>query len=72
MTGSSCSGSWPLCLQGQQPSESTERLDAAQCQGEDSTGSPTTREHNRLCSVSTTGRDFRKSGFVVEDKLELR
>lgn len=47
-------------------------LNAAQCQREDSTGSPATREHNWLCSVSTTGRDFRKSGFVVEYKLELR
>lgn len=47
-------------------------LRGSMCQGEDSAGSPATREHNRLCSVSATGGDFRKSGFVVEDKLELR
>lgn len=43
-----------------------------QRQGEGGTGSPASREQKWLCWVSATGRVFRKSGFVVEDKHEPR
>lgn len=68
MTGSICTSSMapmPVALREHQEPQ------CHLCQGEDSHGSPATREHNRLCSVSTTGRVFRKGGFVVEDKREL-
>jgi len=78
MTGSSCMGSQPVCRQGLWPSGSEGRLRqaqrawAAQCQGEQSGRTLTTREQKQLCSASATGRAFRKSGFVAEDKHELR
>lgn len=44
------------------------RAGCRQRQGEGGGGSPATREQKWLRWVSATGRVFRKSGFVVEDK----
>lgn len=63
-------GLWPSGSEGRL--WQAQRAWAARCQGEESGRALATREQKQLCSVSATGRAFRKSGFVVEDKHELR